>query len=248
MHPNQEKAGLNAPVTNPLGASVAAPSISSLQLTGRQEALLRVLAERDRRLGQMYSGALHALCQKENPELRVQAAHSIRELLEKTLTYSNLALEENPRKKQRGQPNLKQRAQSLTEIWKKRAKRCQSFDGGKWDGPVDTHLRKILRAVSEFAEGVDTDYPKRKEKIRNLLRKSDLIKTALPNRIETLRVEEWQLCYEYFEGVAHHNPNVDEKDFNGWLDNLERFLLDQFSPRTFQDQTAIDRIIKEGES
>jgi hypothetical protein len=199
------------------------------------------LAEKDDRLAQMYLGALHVLEQKANPESLVQAAHSIRELMEKTPRYLDLPVDQNL-------PSLKQRVQTVAIIWKDNVERCLCFDDGNWNGSVDNYLRKILRAMREFLDGFEKDYPKRKQEVGNLLREIDLLKTALPEQIHSLRVEEWQTCHKYFQGIAHHKGNVDEKEFCGWQQNLERFLLDRFSPRTFEAQATIDDIIREGES
>jgi hypothetical protein len=61
-------------------------------------------------------------------------------------------------------------------------------------------------------------------------------------------VELWFKLRDYFVGIAHHGgePSLDE--FRQYLGELERFLLDRLSPRTFSDMDEIDFLIAQGES
>src|SRR5262249_23213944 len=58
---------------------------------------------------------------------------------------------------------------------------------------------------------------------------------SLPGPIENLHVEEWDRIRGYFENVSHHNASAKAEGFELWLSTLERFLLDRFVPRTFED-------------
>src|SRR4051794_4237374 len=57
------------------------PAPVGLQLSGQQRALLEALREIDRRLGEMYLGALAVLQQPFNGERFAQSAHTLRELI-----------------------------------------------------------------------------------------------------------------------------------------------------------------------
>ncbi len=81
-----------------------------------------------------------------------------------------------------------------------------------------------------------------------VLRSLDPQGLSLPTPIEQLRIEEWEQCRDYFERVSHHDILPLREDLLLWITTLERFLLDRLRPRTFEDFTAIDRIIDEGEA
>ena len=61
-------------------------------------------------------------------------------------------------------------------------------------------------------------------------------------------MEKWERIRDFFVAVCHHNKQAEEGEFGQYLDELERFLLDRVRPRTFDDFSAIDRLIEEGES
>ncbi len=54
----------------------------------------------------------------------------------------------------------------------------------------------------------------------------------------------WSTIREYFIGVCKDKP-VDPEEFQPYLSELERFLLDRLVPRTFDNQAAIDLILEE---
>src|SRR5687768_1740148 len=78
---------------------VTGPSVP--QLTGEQIALIEALNDRDTRLGPIYLGAVRALLDATNPERVPQAAHSIRELLEKLPRWIDAPVSAGPSLKER---------------------------------------------------------------------------------------------------------------------------------------------------
>ena len=80
-----------------------------------------------------------------------------------------------------------------------------------------------------------------------VLQALDPIRSPLPQPLEELRVDEWDEIRRYFIVVAHHNLQTNPENFKSRLAALEKFLLDRFCPRTFEDHDLIDSIIKEGE-
>lgn len=114
-------------------------------------------------------------------------------------------------------------------------------------GDIDIALENFLKKVHEFFAWIKIDRPTRKQSAANVLRKLDLLNRPLPKVIENLRVDEWEEIHNYFQGVSHHNLSATIEDFESWCATLEAFLLDRLIPRTFEDHTKIDEIIREGE-
>jgi hypothetical protein len=47
--------------------------------------------------------------------------------------------------------------------------------------------------------------------------------------------------------VCHHNIDAEEREFFGYLDVFEGFIIDRLRPRTFADFDAVDAIIEEAD-
>ncbi len=105
-----------------------------------------------------------------------------------------------------------------------------------------------MRKALEFFAWFEVEHPTRNQRITKILRGLDHLKTPRPKPIEELRIEEWDRCHEYFELVSHHTHTTTFEDFVSWFTALECFLLDRLRPRTFDDHTELDKIIKEGEA
>jgi hypothetical protein len=142
---------------------------------------------------------------------------------------------------------LLERVRTLNQSWDKTLKRSQCHNDGFWCGDIDEFLQRFLKTAHEFFEQLKVDRPTRKEQAVRILRKLDLQERPLPGPIENLRVEESDTIRGYFVNVSHHNALAKAEEFESWLSELERFLLDRFVPRTFEDHAKIDEIIKEGE-
>ena len=67
--------------------SDARPREPNLFLAGQQRALLDSLSEKSAQLAQMYLGAVVAIRNTANPERFAQAAHSLREMIQKVPDY-----------------------------------------------------------------------------------------------------------------------------------------------------------------
>jgi hypothetical protein len=204
-----------------------------LAMSGQRRALLEALTERDRRLADMYAGSLHALGHTANPDRVAQAAHSIRELIEKLPAYIAIPVPERP-------PSLKPEVQRVIADWKKAKIETATI------ATVDPKSRKFLASWEKFVTWFEDNHASRRARTAATLRGLDPAGRALPGPIEGLRVAEWQEIDQFFVRAAHHGACSDE-EYGGWLDAFERFLLDQLRPRTFEDFSALDAIIAEGE-
>src|SRR5262249_46050749 len=212
-----------------------------LQLSGQQRALYGALSEKDERLAGMYLGSLLVLRQIENPDLLALAAHGLRELMEKLPRYRDLPVTAKP-------PSLKEKVRNLLQSWSNTAKHSQCLLDPAWSGTIDGPLLKFLKRAQEFFSWFESEHPTRKQQTAKVLRSLDPMDRPLPAPIEQLRIEEWDKCHNYFEGVSHHTIPSSPEDFVLWLAVLDHFLLDRLRPRTFEDHTEIDRIISEGEA
>lgn len=209
-----------------------------LELSGQQLALYKALAGKDIKLAQMYHGALSVLSQSENTDRLALAAHGLRELMEKLPRYLDVPMV--------NLGEVSERIRTLNRSWHRTLERSACHNNGTWSGEIDGFLQKFLKATHEFFERVK-DHPTWKQQAARILRKLDPLDRALPQPIENLQVKEWNEIRNYFVNVSHHNASADPEEFELWLSALERFLLERLIPRTFDDQTRIDEIIKEGE-
>jgi hypothetical protein len=206
----------------------------------QQLALHEALEERATELARMYIGALIVLSNPDNPDRLPQAAHSLRELMEKIPRY--LAVETRA---SRG--NLKDEARKLEERWNNTVENSACYDDGNWNGSIDRHLQRLLQRLQQFFDWFDEHHPLRRTETATVLRQLDGSGRTLPARLEDQEVKGWLAIRDYFVSVSHHRTPPPEEDFRARMDALERFLLDRLRPRTFADFDVIDDIIQEGE-
>jgi hypothetical protein len=208
-------------------------------LSGAQRALYEALARLHTTLADMYYGALLVFAQTDNPDHLAQAAHSLRELMEKLPRHVNVPLD--------------RKGSSMTErVRKLQAKWIKLSNEGKRDGKslkagseIGEGLESFLDCAKEFFAWVEIERPSRKNRTAKVVRSLDPVTRPLPAAIEDLRIKEWETCHDYLENVSHHTWSAEELD--RWISALERYLLDKLCPRTFEDHAALDAIIKKGE-
>ena len=204
---------------------------------GQQRALLSALEERNRLLGTMYLGGLTVLADTSNPDRFSLCAHALRELMEKLPEYLDVP---TPAHKE----SLKQKVIEIESAYGGMSKKtaCAHVEKG-WDGPIDAHLRKFLLGLAKFLEWFATHHPRRQAELHGTLRRLDGSGRELPLPLESLNADAWSKMREYFQAVSHHRKQGDDREFASWVDALERFLLDRFLPRTFDDLAEIDAIL-----
>jgi hypothetical protein len=209
-------------------------------LSGQSLALHRALIEKGDALAGIYLGALRVLNGAGNPDAIAQAAHSLRELLDKLPKYFDLPF--NAHKERLGD-----KARALKGCWertlKKTVARCQD---GSWQGPIDDALCEFLQSMEGFCQWQDDHMPRRKTETAHLLREMDQSGRRLPGRLEDWNVQYWTDIRDYFVAVCHHRPDANSADFKKWLDAFEVFLLNHLRPRTFEEHGVIDAILEEG--
>src|SRR6266571_2623592 len=212
--------------------------LALLQMSGQKRGLYEALVEIHQNLADTYLGALTAIS-SNNPDRLAQAAHSLRELIEKLPMYIGMPFRS---------ANLGEKVQNLAEQWKKVVKHYQGSDGPQWSGDIDSHLRKFLTKLDEFFTWHAANRQTRSQQKLNVLRRLDRLGLAFPGPIQEAWVEQWKDLHAYFESVAHHRDLHRLEDFEWRVSVLEEFLLSWLRPRTFDNHTTIDELIKEGET
>lgn len=210
-------------------------------LSGRQRALFQGLGKKDSHLASMYLGALLVLRHTSNPDRIAQAAHALRELLEKLPRILDMPFQAKP-------PSMMDKIRPLEKTWSKAKTESSGLKTNPRSDIIDTPLRKFLDEAEKFFSWLASDRPTRRQQAAIVVRGLDPLKKALPQTIESLHVEEWDSYRNHFELVSHHQIVEELEEFMKWVDGVERYLLDRLIPRTFDDFAALDAIIGEGET
>jgi len=210
-------------------------------LSGRQRALFQALGKKDQQLALMYLGALSVLKNILNPDRIAQAAHSLRELLEKLPRILDMPIQVKP-------PSMIDKIRPLEQTWSKAKTESSCLKTNPHSGEIDRPLRKFLDETDSFFTWLGSDRPTRRQQAAKVVRGLDPLKKVLPETIESLHVEEWDRYRSHFELVSHHQIVEEYEEFIKWVDGVERYLLDRLVPRTFDDFTTLDKIIGEGET
>lgn len=208
------------------------------KLTERQFALHSELGRRKETLADMYLGALIVLQGSSNPDYLAQAAHSIRELMEKLPKIISVSMRECKN--------------SITTVemkdsWQSAIKKtsCHSIAG--WGGEIDPDLRKFLQKAEIFFENFNNIYIPRPAQLQLFLRELDGVGRLQSAELEKQNIKIWNEIRDYFVNVAHHRIEVDNKEFYAQLALFEDFILDKLHPETIADFESIDMLIQEGE-
>lgn len=219
-----------------------------VQLTQRQLELVRELsllsAEFD--LGAMFTGALHALGEQTNPESLAQAAHSLRELMEKLEGIKGIPVAgDMPASGSAG--TLGQKVRELRDAWKRATARSMCL---KQDAPsreVDPVLRKFLKKAGIFFDWFDKNPKFLSHKARGVVKGLDPLAAMLPQAVQDAQIAEWMALKNFFVRSAHHGTDATPDVVVATVASLERFLYIRLAPVRAQNQSAIERLIKEVE-
>jgi hypothetical protein len=137
----------------------------------------RALAEQSGQLAGWYVGACAVLMVSANPERLVQAAHSVRELMNNLHTISNVPVQVKGGR-------LGDKFDAMTEKWEKAKRNSAAFGEDGWSGEIDDVARRGFAAVDEAIAWQKENRPKRKELHRSTLRGLDVSARPLPGFIE----------------------------------------------------------------
>lgn len=236
---------LSAGGLEPIAAGPSSEEAGRLSaLSGQQLALLQELQELDRAPGSrgyslavMYQGGLAVFENSGHADRFAQCAHSLRELMEKIPECLDV-----PMRAQGERLTVKVRELEGSFAGARESTGCFSESNG-WHGRVDRHLRSFLLRADGFFEWFASHYPRRRAEAQSALMRLDSSGRPLPEPLGSLNVDAWFAMREYFQSVAHHRRVAEEGELRGWVDALERFLLERLVPRTFDDFDEIDRLL-----
>jgi len=213
----------------------------ALKLSPPQRRLFEDLVLKGDQLAGMYFGALSVLRQRENPDFLALAAHGIRELMEKLPGHFDLPLRSKAY-------SLGNEVNQLDGQWLKTLANTACRGVGGWGGQIDRSIGTFLGTLEGFFERYRQSRPTRRQERVGLFRRLDPRGLPLPDVIEDSWVKQWDDLNGFFQGVAHHTRATSVDEFSARLAHLEQFLVDRLRPRTFEDHTALDQLIREGEA
>ena len=147
--------------------TLSAETADALSLVGQQLAFYRALAEQDERVAGWYLGARITLLNIENPERLQQAAHSLRELIDKLDPVLGL-----PAQAEVGR--LGDTFDAMRTKWEEAKRKSTCHTDAGWSGEIDEAARRGFGAVDEAIEWQRRNRPRRKETYRATIRALDV--------------------------------------------------------------------------
>ena len=179
-----------------------------------------------------YIGALYALSNENNPDSISQAAHSLRELIEK-LPRAVQRIDEKVRL-----PNFKEMRRKLQESFSEDKERYN----GNWEGKeIDGQLDKTLKGIEEYFE--KNKQPGRKEQVHKTLAAYDPLDNYLGNTVQETKRDELHGLWKKLEGFTHHQKVSATDELKDCLETLENIIFNLLAPITAQDQSEIKSIL-----
>lgn len=216
---------INAPLPDDDGHDRRLPDQSS-----RSQEILATLTQQKGRAAQFYEGALRALADRANPVRVEMAAYALRELIEEIERQTGGIA---------SGPKLGDLLESLRGAWSLAVRRPTDR------GLVDDCDPAIF-AVDRFLEDADAGHRRRRDRAQQALGGLDPVRRPNPPDTEVARIEELIRFRGRFNGVLHAPQATDPDSFAALVDGFETFLLAILRPRTFDDFTDIDDLLKEG--
>ncbi len=206
-----------------------------LVLTPRKREVLDALGNRETKeypLSQWYLGALYALENHYNPDRVAQAAHSLRELIEKLPRVVH-----GSDVKVKG-PNF---SDMRNNINKRISKDKEHYSNGWKNEKINTHFAKTLRQIVTYFEL--NQQPSRREQIQQAVVTIDPMINSLDSGVRDRKLNQLYRLWQRLEGFTHHKSNPDFEEFSNCLKELETIVFDLLAPITAQDQQDIQTIL-----
>ena len=206
-----------------------------LVLTSKQQDVLEVLQSKQTEespLSDWYTGALYALDNHYNPDRVAQAAHSLRELLQKL-----------PRVVQGNEVHVSatdfdgMRRSINDRILKDKERYSEGWKNKKIDARLDKTLRKVEDYFSRNRQ------PTRKEQIKQAVATIDPMVNALGSEIQKVKHNKYHHLWSQLEEFSHHGSRPNVAEFKKFLEELENIVLDLLAPVTAEDQKQIQTIL-----
>ncbi len=218
-----------------------APPVDSsyCELTRRQIEIYELLKAQfsDKyNLASMYLGAIYAFKNTYNPDRLSQAAHSLRELLEKLPRVC-------AKTDQVQRPNSKEMRKFLyNRICDHKGRYAKGWKGQC----IDQYLATTLDKMVEYLE-LNKATPSRSEQTVALMSSGDPLYDTLDLTVRQGKVKGYCDLRKNLENLAHHNHCGSDDEFSSHLKAVENYIYEQLAPITAQDQIAIGNILDKPE-
>jgi len=209
--------------------------------TPDQDALFACLLRRSVKLARIYRGGLVVLADESNPCRYELAAHSLRELIEKSPLLTNSQAFA-------GGDTITNRLAPVNEVFST-ISRSQKISEGINLESVAALLPSLLGELDKFFEWQELNRPSAAKRTARHLDDLSGVGPAPPVDFFSKEVEGWMAADDYFKKVAHNREeNVDRDDFLRRLSFIENTLLRRLRPRSIEQLDELDALIKEAEN
>ena len=181
-----------------------------LVLTRWQRQVLEALKGKETEkypLSEWYRSALYTLDNPHNPDRVSQAAHSLRELLEKLpLVVEGIDIQRRPSGHVgSGFPQIRSGIEKHISTYKER-------NPGDWNGQeIDNDLAKALKIVEKYLEL--NKRPTRRQQMQKAVAVIDPMVDRLDSKIQETKRNQLLNLWQRLERFAHHNSKPDEEEF-----------------------------------
>ena len=210
-----------------------------LRLTPQQQDVMQALLRRETDrypLSRWYLGAIRTLGNHYNPDRFGQAAHSLRELVEKlpkVVGEGDLAVD------------TYDHGQHRRNLYGRFAEDLQRYAEG-WTGKIiDRHLANTLDEASIYFE--KAYQPTQREQIGLAIIQSDPLASQLGADISNTKRDTIYELSQNLQRVAHHAKDPDVDTFQIYVQSLERVILDLLAPITAQNQQELQSILRQSD-
>lgn len=197
--------------------------------------LYRALSRRDAEqalgsgLADLYVGARYSLLATQNPERYAQAAHSLRELITELAPAFGVEVV--------NYEDLLPRTRDLVKVW-------ESVDQETDPAEQEKATRKFHEACERYVKAYRIVNQTRIQEAAKLVAQMDPQRRPLPAPLAENRGKTLSIYRRYFTRIAKHHRNIDVAEFDGYLDDFERFLLDYLCPRVYEDPQELRSLLE----
>jgi hypothetical protein len=207
---------------------------SPVTLVGDQRSLYERLVDRDSSgaLAGMYRGALIALEDADNPDGLAQAAHSVREMMEKLAYLEHGDAEPG---------SMGGHTTDLKTLWNGYKESVGSTVDELHDARVGPALIEVLRQVDALVTWTERNRMSGRTQAQRVLEHLKVSGFTMPPEQQRENVKTWMDLRDFFVRASHHGA-TDPPTFTSQLTRLEHFLLDLWMPDTAGDFAELDRI------
>ena len=188
----------------------------------------------DKRVHDMYLGALIVMRDGTNPDRIAMAGHALRELCVELMRGAGI---------EKTKYNLGSEVNNLKQPWDKvqnEAKACSGLCGNC----AGKNLRKFLQLLSGFFARHSMNRPKATEKIASAIGQIDVNRRIAGSNEHMPAAQRWEEIHDFFNKCGHHGPTTFD-ELQSRLFEFEELLIRLLLPTPSGDMTEIDEILAE---